>query len=357
MSHHLNDSTGAVKQYSAAVTTGQGQCDWKDTVSLGRTFGSRSPIPTCGIPPPSFANTKIFTSAPDPVTHKMATRGCMPEFATTRGSDSAESMQHSLHQQEPEGSELGSLSLSESDSGEEDVKTPRGARNAGNPQDKRKEKKKVGRPIAYRGDPNSPDLTEPERRRIKRRIANRESARRVRHKRQSMLEELQVKIERLNSQNSDLRTSVAEANYQKEDLGRQLREITEKYKLLMAKNENMHCELQSLRSSMQVRMNVLEDALERQDAGQVPPQLLEEPSAFGSMNAQSSQTPGFVTQPVFPCPAAANPSTEFKGSFSFQLDFDYMSALEDQKSLDLLNCTNQELALFKSSSTLYPNNL
>lgn len=30
------------------------------------------------------------------------------------------------------------------------------------------ERKKVGRPIAYRGDPNSPHLTEEERRRIKR---------------------------------------------------------------------------------------------------------------------------------------------------------------------------------------------
>lgn len=30
------------------------------------------------------------------------------------------------------------------------------------------EKKRVGRPIAYRGDPNSPNLTEEERRRIKR---------------------------------------------------------------------------------------------------------------------------------------------------------------------------------------------
>lgn len=56
-----------------------------------------------------------------------------------------------------------------------------------------KEKKKVGRPIAYRGDPNAPELTDQERRRIKRRIANRESARRVRHKRQEELEDMQIK--------------------------------------------------------------------------------------------------------------------------------------------------------------------
>ena len=56
-----------------------------------------------------------------------------------------------------------------------------------------KEKRKVGRPIAYCGDPESPNLTPAERRRIKRRIANRESARRVRARRQDTIEELVVR--------------------------------------------------------------------------------------------------------------------------------------------------------------------
>jgi hypothetical protein len=59
-----------------------------------------------------------------------------------------------------------------------------------------KEKRKVGRPIAYCGDPDSPDLTPSERRRIKRRIANRESARRVRARRQEQIEEMAVKVAR-----------------------------------------------------------------------------------------------------------------------------------------------------------------
>ena len=57
-----------------------------------------------------------------------------------------------------------------------------------------KGKKKVGRPLAYKGDPDAPELTEVERRRIKRRTANRESARRVRSKRQGLLEETQAKV-------------------------------------------------------------------------------------------------------------------------------------------------------------------
>jgi len=57
-----------------------------------------------------------------------------------------------------------------------------------------KPKKKVGRPITYNGDPNAPELTEGERRKVKRRIANRESARRVQQRRKEMIDELQHKV-------------------------------------------------------------------------------------------------------------------------------------------------------------------
>ena len=54
--------------------------------------------------------------------------------------------------------------------------------------------KKVGRPISFKGDPDDEGLNDDEKRRIKRRIANRESARRVRQKRQDLLEEQQAKV-------------------------------------------------------------------------------------------------------------------------------------------------------------------
>jgi hypothetical protein len=57
-----------------------------------------------------------------------------------------------------------------------------------------KEKRKVGRPIAYCGDINSPDLTPSERRRILRRIANRELARRVRARRLDLLDDMAQKV-------------------------------------------------------------------------------------------------------------------------------------------------------------------
>ena len=53
-----------------------------------------------------------------------------------------------------------------------------------------KAKRKVGRPIAYRGDPYAPSLEPAQRRVILRRIANRESARRVRARRQDELKQL-----------------------------------------------------------------------------------------------------------------------------------------------------------------------
>ena len=54
----------------------------------------------------------------------------------------------------------------------------------------------MGRPISFKGDPDDEGLDEDEKRRIKRRIANRESARRVRQKRQDLMEEQQVKVGR-----------------------------------------------------------------------------------------------------------------------------------------------------------------
>jgi hypothetical protein len=56
------------------------------------------------------------------------------------------------------------------------------------------EKRRVGRPIEYYGDADAPNLTSAERRRIRRRIANRESARRVRSRRLGELEEAQKAV-------------------------------------------------------------------------------------------------------------------------------------------------------------------
>ncbi|KAK9787726.1 hypothetical protein WJX73_003971 [Symbiochloris irregularis] len=56
------------------------------------------------------------------------------------------------------------------------------------------EKRPVGRPIAYKGDPDSPLLSEGERRQVKRRIANRISASRVRQRKQEENSELREQL-------------------------------------------------------------------------------------------------------------------------------------------------------------------
>ena len=54
--------------------------------------------------------------------------------------------------------------------------------------------RKIGRPIAYTGDPRAPELTDQERRRIKRQISNRVSARRVKQKHKDTLKSLESKV-------------------------------------------------------------------------------------------------------------------------------------------------------------------
>ncbi|KAL3152586.1 hypothetical protein ABBQ32_001606 [Trebouxia sp. C0010 RCD-2024] len=97
-------------------------------------------------------------------------------------------------------------------------------------------KKKAGRPIAYKGDPDSKALTDSERRKIKRRIANRESARRVRAKRAGTLEELQIEMDHLTERNSSLLRRVAEAEGANAAVKGQIQEFYQKLRMVQVDN-------------------------------------------------------------------------------------------------------------------------
>lgn len=71
-----------------------------------------------------------------------------------------------------------------------------------------KERRKMGRPIMHKGDPNDPGLAEKERRRIKRRIANRESARRVTYRRQEEMEDMQIRVSMVKSGRGEVHVCV-----------------------------------------------------------------------------------------------------------------------------------------------------
>ena len=54
--------------------------------------------------------------------------------------------------------------------------------------------KKLGRPITWDGDPEDPNLPESDRKKIRRRVKNRESARRVQQRRKAAAEDLQHQV-------------------------------------------------------------------------------------------------------------------------------------------------------------------
>eukprot|EP00884_Botryococcus_braunii_P013371 jgi/Botrbrau1/22034/Bobra.0024s0047.1 len=115
------------------------------------------------------------------------------------------------------------------------------------------QKKKVGRPIAFQGDVNAPHLTEAERRRLRRREANRESARRVRMKRQAVLEEVQVKVNLLQEQNQRLRGHLEEVEGHKRTLMHQMSLLRDKWAAAAAENFKLQSELSSLRRTLEVQ--------------------------------------------------------------------------------------------------------
>ncbi|KAK9840565.1 hypothetical protein WJX81_001658 [Elliptochloris bilobata] len=154
-----------------------------------------------------------------------------------------------------------------------------------------KEKKKVGRPIAYKGDPDAPGLTEEDRRRIKRRIANRESARRVRQKRQEQLDELEIKVGELARQNQALAAHLAEVEAHKGQLAAQVAALRERWQGAAAENLRLTGELAALRKTLQAQM------------GDVPlPASVPVPGA-GEMGGLAALSGGPERLPSAPSPA------------------------------------------------------
>lgn len=121
-----------------------------------------------------------------------------------------------------------------------------------------KERRKVGRPIMHKGNPDDPELTERERRRIKRRIANRESARRVRNRRQEEMEEMQIKMDEVLEENRQLRQRYAEDLQERNTLAGKLEELRGRLEFAAADNQKLAVEVKALRQSLQVDMHALE---------------------------------------------------------------------------------------------------
>lgn len=205
-----------------------------------------------------------------------------------------------------------------------------------------KERRRVGRPVAYRGDPDAPELTEKERRRIKRRIANRESAQRVRHRRQEELEEMQLKMDLVMEENSHLRSQVEGNLQQRNELANELGDMRRRFQAMAADNVNMDAEVQALRQSLQLKMSALETELDKQEAEVSPAPLAPAAasdgfaSAFGTTTVkQEPSYPSFALPPgTQPFASGLSLSMEMKGSQG-ALDWFPSLNLDGLKSMDM----------------------
>ncbi|BDA51202.1 probable bZIP transcription factor 11 at C-terminar half [Coccomyxa sp. Obi] len=173
-------------------------------------------------------------------------------------------------------------------SGEESNLLRRSARNHGTDNRRSNEKRKVGRPIIYCGDPDSPDLTPQERRRIRRRIANRESARRVRAKRQDLLEDMSIKVRELEEHNAKLMQRAASVETKHAGMMEQVAQINACLQAKSEENERLQAELERLRQSLLVGSS----------STSLDMDMLKE--ACGNFNFTLTAVPAAQPQPVLP---------------------------------------------------------
>ncbi|KAK9826116.1 hypothetical protein WJX81_004835 [Elliptochloris bilobata] len=113
------------------------------------------------------------------------------------------------------------------------------------------EKRRVGRPIEYYGDADAPNLTPAERRRIRRRIANRESARRVRSRRLGELEEAQKTVAALQANCMRLREHTAASEAQCASLEAEAVEMDARWRAAAAETSRLCSELERMRRLFQ----------------------------------------------------------------------------------------------------------
>lgn len=110
---------------------------------------------------------------------------------------------------------------------------------------------KVGRPIKFKGDPNAPHLTEDERRRIKRRIANRESARRVRHKKLAALTDVQAQLEEARDREQQISERLIDVDSISRSMHQELQDVRKQLQEALAAKAHLQAELDQLQHQQQ----------------------------------------------------------------------------------------------------------
>ncbi|KAL0037988.1 hypothetical protein WJX79_008631 [Trebouxia sp. C0005] len=118
--------------------------------------------------------------------------------------------------------------------------------------------KKAGRPMAYQGDINSPALSTSERSRIKRRIANREAARRLRERRQETLDSAQNKVGELMQRNRKLKLNLQERRAHRKELQGKVQHADSQWSQAAAEYEHLQASVHSMRCSLEASLQMIE---------------------------------------------------------------------------------------------------
>ncbi|CAL5225656.1 g8514 [Coccomyxa viridis] len=206
-----------------------------------------------------------------------------------------------------------------------------------------KTKRKVGRPIAYQGDPDSPDLDPEERQIILRRIANRRSARRGRERRQNEVDKLTKKVLETEASNAALKARVKASESKENAMRHELTELRERARELAVKNGLMQHDIAHLTSALAERRQArqLEPGHTTIRGSPAPPlpsatPIPTPPSGFNFLTMpQTPFPPGNaldLPQPISPLPALPSP---FPDSPVPQIPEHYMREL-----LQVINWSN-----------------
>ena len=115
------------------------------------------------------------------------------------------------------------------------------------------EKKMVGRPRLYSGDPDAPHLTSAERSCMKRRAGNRESARRVRTRRQDTIDGMTAHLQNLEEENEQLSQRASSLDEVHAPLKSQRSELRQHLHVANMENYGLKREVSSLRDIAHVR--------------------------------------------------------------------------------------------------------
>lgn len=159
-------------------------------------------------------------------------------------------------------------------------------------------KRKVGRPILFPGNLDNTDLTEMEKRCIKRRIANRENARRVKDRRQGEVEDTLVKLESIAEENSQLQQTLARSVAEHDTLAKNVEVWQRKVETSTFIHHRMLEEARALRDQLQLQMSDLEVDLEELDSGAAV--CLSVASEAHTMEPMHQEDDFFFAQPTCP---------------------------------------------------------